>query len=388
MTTNSMIAQIHSQPQLLQEVFPVIDARVRQVLDHGLCLSLKRIQVAGCGDSHHAALGSQLAFEMISGVPTQPLTALQLARYSAGFLPKSGPQTNLAIGISVSGSVTRTAEALIMCRQAGASTLALTTTPGSKVANAAEMALVVPAPDFPISPGVLAVPGVRTYLINFVALLLMAVRIGEVRGNIVFQRAANIRQEILGLSEAIENTIKLSDQKAQELAAKWKNNTDIVFTGSGPNYATALFSAAKLLEATGDNAIGQDTEEWAHLQYFCKHPDTPTFIISAGGRDLSRAVEVAMATRAIGRQSVAVAPVEADELIQKVDHVLPVAQVREMFSPLMTSIPSELFAAHKSDALGEPFFRNFSGGRSEEGGGGASRIRDSLIWEDWPNPWD
>lgn len=388
MTTNSMIAQIHSQPQLLREIFPVIDERVRNALDHELCLSLKRILVTGCGDSHHAALGSELAFKVLAGVPTQPLTAMQLARYSAGFLAKTGPQTNLAIGISVSGSVTRTAEALMMCKQGGASTLALTATPGSTVANAAQMDLIIPVPDFPVQPDVLAVPGVRTYLINFVALLLIAVRIGEVRGHIVFQRAANIRQEILGLAEAIETTITLCDEKSQKLAAKWKNNTDIVFTGSGPNYATALFSAAKLMEATGDNAIGQDTEEWAHLQYFCKRSKTPTFIICAGDRDLSRAVEVAKAARTIGRQTVAIAPQEAAELLQQVDHVLPTAKVREMFSPMITSIASELFAAHKSDALGEPFFRNFSGGRTEEGGGGASRIRDSLIWDNWVNPWD
>jgi glutamine---fructose-6-phosphate transaminase (isomerizing) len=388
MTTNSMIAQIHRQPQLLREVFPVIDERVRNTLDHELCLSLKRILVTGCGDSHHAALGSELAFEVLAGVPTQPLTAMQLARYNAGFLAKTGPQTNLAIGISVSGSVTRTAEALTMSEQGGASTLALTATPGSTVANAAKMNLIIPVPDFPVQPGVLAVPGVRTYLINLVALLLMAVRIGEVRGHIVFQRAANIRHDILGLAEAIETTIKFCDEKSQELAFKWKNNTDIVFTGSGPNYATALFSAAKLMEATGDNAIGQDTEEWAHLQYFCKRSETPTFILTAGDRDLSRVVEIAKAARTIGRQTVAIAPQEASELLQQVDQVLPTANVREIYSPLITSIASELFAAHKSDAMGEPFFRNFGGGRSEEGGSGASRIRDSLIWDKWANPWD
>ena len=97
---------------------------------------------------------------------------------------------------------------------------------------------------------------------------------------------------------------------------------------------------------------------------------------------------IARAASIIGRQSAAVAPQTAESLLQQSDHALPIAQVREMFSPLIASIPTELFAAYKSDAMGEPFFRNFSGGRSEEGGGGASRIRDSLTWENWPNPWD
>jgi len=41
-----------------------------------------------------------------------------------------------------------------------------------------------------------------------------------------------------------------------------------------------------LLEASGDTAVGQDTEEWAPLQFFARSRSTPTFFISAGGRDL------------------------------------------------------------------------------------------------------
>jgi glucosamine--fructose-6-phosphate aminotransferase (isomerizing) len=53
--------------------------------------------------------------------------------------------------------------------------------------------------------------------------------------------------------------------------------------------------------------------------------------------------------------------------------------VRELFSPLIAAIPAELFAAHRAEVIREPFFRDFSGGRSTEGGGGISRIRTSDI---------
>ncbi len=49
----------------------------------------------------------------------------------------------------------------------------------------------------------------------------------------------------------------------------------------------------------------------------------------------------------------------------------------------MTQIPGELFSAYRAAALGEPFFRNFGGGRDPEGGGGISRIRTSEYWETW-----
>ncbi|MEZ4707109.1 MAG: hypothetical protein R3A44_07890 [Caldilineaceae bacterium] len=51
----------------------------------------------------------------------------------------------------------------------------------------------------------------------------------------------------------------------------------------GPNYPTALFSAAKVLEAAGRHAMGQETEEWAHLQYFVNtDPATPLYHFPAG----------------------------------------------------------------------------------------------------------
>ena len=50
-----------------------------------------------------------------------------------------------------------------------------------------------------------------------------------------------------------------------------------------------------------------------------------------------------------------------------------------MFSPLVACIPGMLFAAHRADVMGEPFFRAFGGGRDVSGGGGISRIRTSEI---------
>ena len=55
----------------------------------------------GCGDSPHAALAAELAFETLADRPAEPASALQFARYAAGHLPATGPLTNLVIGVSV-----------------------------------------------------------------------------------------------------------------------------------------------------------------------------------------------------------------------------------------------------------------------------------------------
>jgi glucosamine--fructose-6-phosphate aminotransferase (isomerizing) len=80
---------------------------------------------------------------------------------------------------------------------------------------------------------------------------------------------------------------------------------------------------------------------------------------------------------------VVICPKTAKELIEKADAAFTFAPVKEMFSPLVTQIPGELFAAYRAEVIGEPFFRGFGGGRSTEGGGGISRIRSSEGWETW-----
>lgn len=378
---NSMLAQIRSLPTLIRESIDGLDDTLRAALDDRLCRTLKRLYLTGCGDSHHAALGSELAFEALAGVPTEAMTAMQFARYAAGYLPPSAPGENLVVGLSVSGEVSRTVEALTLARHAGATTVALTATPDSRLAQAGDRRLLVQTSPMPDPPGV-HTPGVRSYHANLLALALMAVRIGEARGRLNPAEAAAARAEIAALADAAEKTSAACDSAARSLVEAWQDADEFLFVGAGPNFGTALFSAAKMLEAAGDSAAAQDTEEWGHLQYFARAVSTPTLFITAGERDLSRAAEAAAAARAIGRRVAAIAPTSAAALIEIADRRLTIADgVREMFSPLIAAIPGELLAAHRADVLGEPFFRAFGGGRSPEGGGGVSRIRTSEMWE-------
>jgi len=381
---NSMIAQVKILPELIRESVPVFDEAIRQTLDHEFCLSMNRLFITGCGDSHHAALNTELAFESLAGVPTEPMRSMQFSTYAVGYLPKAGPGMNVVMGISVSGEVARTVEGLRLAKKAGATTLALTGTPGSRVDEAGDKTIYSTTTPFPDPPGV-HTPGVRSFAANQLALFLMAVRIGEVRGNLTTEEAGALRKEILSLADAVQETIEQCDPVAKDLAEAWKDAQEFVFSGNGPNFGTALFSAAKILEASGDSAMGQETEEWAHLQYFARAVSTPTFMINTGKRDLSRVIEVAIAAKQIGRRLVAIGPADNADFLKLADAQMPFpGTVREAFTAMVAAIPGELFAAYRSDVIGEPFFRAFGGGRSIEGGGGISRIRDSEIMEDLP----
>ena len=363
--------QILTLPQLIDDVREPFAAEAARVFDAGFCKSLGRLYTIGCGDSYFAALATEFSFEMIAGVPTEVQNAMTFSRYAAEFLPHVSkayaPATSAVIGVSVSGGVTRTIEGVLRAKKRGLDTFAITSSDQTPIAKAAEHVLTTKAPDVPNAAGV-QVPGARSYFASLMMLYSLALRLADERGH-----AGDWRAQFAQVAEAARETIEISDAPAKALAEQTKEATEFVFCGSGPNFATAQFCAAKMLEATGDPAIGQDVEEWAHLQYFAKAAGTPTFVISAGERDASRASEVKTAMQAIGRTVIEVSPEKPGFLS------LPYAPVPEVFAPLVACIPVMLFAAHRAELLGEPYFRAFAGGRSIEHGGGISRIRTSEL---------
>ena len=382
---------ILSLPSLIEEVFPIFKIEAARVFDDALCNQVARLYTIGCGDSHHACLATELAFEQLAGLPTEPSTSMQFARYAMrreawsverGAIPDAPRPTphEAVIGVSVSGGVTRTIEGVTRAGRHGIQTIAITSSGQTPIAKVVQRVLTTRVPDVPNAQGV-QVPGSRSYFASLVMLYLSAIRIGEARGALTSAQAEDWRMQLVNTAEAIRSTVMLCDKAARDLAERTRDAGEFVFCGAGPNFATALFSAAKLLEASGDPALGQDMEEWAHLQYFARAVDTPTFIISAQERDASRAAEIGVAMQTVGRRVVAVSPnsFEVSAAFADAYASLPYAACDEIFAPLVASIPTMLFASYRAEVLGEPYFRNFGGGRSIEHGGGISRIRTSQL---------
>lgn len=379
MNRSPLHQQVDTLPDLVLALIDELVTAVRQTLTPCLSQQIMRVFLTGCGDSHHAPLNAELAFEQFAGLPCEPMTAMQFARYAVGYLPETGRGSNLVLAVSVSGAVSRTVEAMVLARQAGAVAVALTGNPNGQLGQAAEFVLETAVPPLPTELQEEIVPGTRSYVASQLALYLCAIQLGEHRGHLTKVKANKLRRELAHTAEQMAQTIALSDKVTRQAAEAWHDADQFVFCGSGPNYGTALFTAAKVLEASGDTAVAQDTEEWAHLQYFGRQIDTPTIFIGAGGWDESRALELVTAAKAIGRRVAVIAPRgSALATHPGIDFLWETAvPTRECFSPLLTCLPGTLFAAYRAQFLDEPYFRGFGGGRSAEGGGGISRIRDS-----------
>ncbi len=351
--------QILTLPQLIRDVAAPFADEAGRIFDAPAAQAIQQLYTIGCGDSYFAALATKLAFEALGGVSADAQNAMTFSRYSSAHIPAG----SAVIGISVSGGVTRTIEGVLRGARRGARTFAITSSDVTPIARAAQHVLTTKAPDEPNQAGV-QVPGARSYFSSLIMLYSCAIQIGQARGALSPHDAQLWRTKLHATADAAKRTLALSDGPARALAQRTLAHTgEFVFCGSGPNYGSAQYCAAKLLEATGDAALGQDLEEWAHLQYFAKTPDTPTFLLSVRERDASRLAEVRTAMQTIGR-----------DVIE-----LPQADCPEVFSPLITCLPVMLFAAYRAELLGEPYFRAFGGGRSIEHGGGISRIRTSEL---------
>lgn len=350
---NPMIAQVKSLPEMIRSEFKSLDRQVRLLLNHDEGLSVKRIIITGCGDSHNAGLATELAFEQIACLPTEPMRAMKSGRYASPYRLSTIPDNPLVIGISVSGTVSRTREAVGLFSKQNLPTVAITGNPNSPLAQVADKVIDCTIPEFPFSPGV------RSYRMSLLALYLLAIHLGEVQEQYFQEKAEIWRQKLLDTADAIEATIEAVDDKTLKLAQAVAEEKSYVFVGDGPNFGTALFGAAKVIEAAGVHAMGQESEEWAHLQFFTTvETATPTFLISPGYRGHNRVGELMPPLKNIGRITVAIVP-EGDQVVgPQADWVLPVhGDIPEAFTPMVYPIATELFAAHLSDVIGEPFFR-------------------------------
>lgn len=358
-----------SLPNLIETLTPKFEQEVDGLGLGDAGAIPNQIYLTGCGDSYFAAGAVRFAFESITGIPSEPQTAMQFSRYAIRNL--ADKSRTLVIGISVSGGVSRTVEAILRANRRQIPTLAITSSAVTPLGKIAGRVAATSVPDIPNAQGVV-VPGARSFYASMLMLVLIARAIGageQVRSQLATQTQAAIR----ALPEQISRVIEHADTWARAAALETQSAGEFLTCGSGPSFSVAQFCAAKIIEASGDSASAQDIEEWAHLQYFAKTTTTPTIVITwPNGADASRAAEVITAMNTIGRKVIRF------DFARVFDRNNPTPH--EWISPFLSAIPGMLFAAHRSEIIGEPYFRSFGGGRSIEGGGGVSRIRTSEIF--------
>lgn len=387
MSPTTLNLHIESLPDLIDQLNPKLASRSFQIATKLQLSSIERLVLTGCGDSHNAAVCSSHFFSSITGISCSAFPAMESARYQTQQIARSNPGSTLVVAISASGRIGRTIEALSLAKKAGAITIAVTGNVNSPLGMIGEFALSAETPQMRESDTDIATPGSRSFIASLLALYHLAISLAESAAAISLSEAESLRGQIRDLAEPVRKTIEINFSKCLDLAAHLSEANQYVYCGSGPNWGTSMYSAAKLLEASGDLAIAYDLEEWSHLEYFARVKDTPTFIISAGQNDLGRALEIAKAARTIGRRVIMVSPLDSElDMSDDNEYRLPlIGSFREYLSPVVSCIPGLLFAAARAELISERYFRGFGGGRSPEEGGGISRIQSSSLIDQIPD---
>ena len=355
MSPDVLIRQAESLPALARDATTGFDEAVRSAFEPGDLAGVNRVYLTGDGDSYHAAEAAALAFEEFAGITCEPLSAQRFLDYGADFMPIYSPTSTLVVGISASGRTERGLQALERARERGALTAAVTGKAGSPFTQTAHRSIIVDIEDYGPSPGI------RTYHANLAGLLLLAARLGEAKKRVSEAEAAALVAEIENLEGVMTATLEAGRATATELVDAWKDADRIIFAGSGPSYGTAMFAAAKVVEASGVFAVGQDLEEWAHVERFAHPrdlPDMPLVVIAPPGRSRWRAAPLAELGCRLGRRVAVAAAAGDEEMSAHADFVFPVmGEVREAFSPLVYHLVFNHFASYLTTALGRMCFR-------------------------------
>ena len=349
LTFEVMLRQLAGLAGDLRQLTRPFAHQIGTVLSPAEWAAVQNVYLTGDGDSYHASCALEMAFETLAGVGCRPMSAQRFVDYGAQWMR----QQSLVLAISASGGTQRVVQAIERAKEHGALSVAVTGIPDSPVARTADRAIVVELPQKERSPGI------RTYQASLLGLLLVAIQLGEMQGRQSQPEADALRQELVALADVVDATNAAVKEPCQEVAEAVAAAPTLVMLGSGPSYGTALFSAAKMVEAAGIFAMGQDLEEWWHVERFAYPVDMPVFVLAPPGRSHWRAGEVAATARGLGRRVIAVAHPDDSEVTRHAHAVLPVpGETREEFSPLVYHVFASHVAAAVAERLGRSLFQS------------------------------
>jgi glucosamine--fructose-6-phosphate aminotransferase (isomerizing) len=327
-----MAREIEMIPDVVADAVADTDGHISAMAKSLLAQGISHLYLTGCGDSAFAGRAAALAFHRHTDVAPHPRHALDLARYDARYLP---PGTAV-VGVSFSGRVGRTTEALVQARRLGAATYALTNSPDGQLAGAADTVVPLDVTTLGFSPGT------STYVAMLGHLLRLAAALSELtRGDSTLLRALD------ALPAQAARTLELTSDLARTAAEHLTGAPWTTFLGAGPNEATAMFGAAKLFEGPQQLAVSTNLEEWAHEEYFVTKAGDPVVLVNPTGAAHSRGLEILSELRYVGARPVVVSDVAPDGEPAEGELVLTLSPgVPEELSPVTAALPLSLMGFH------------------------------------------
>src|SRR5438132_937000 len=214
--------------------------------------AVERVRILACGTSFHAGLVGKYMIEQLARVPVEVDYGSEY-RYRN---PIVSPNT-LAVVITQSGETADTLAALREAKRDGAKSIAICNVVGSMATRETEGTVLTHA-----GPEI-GVASTKAFTSQLVALYLLALRLGQIRGTLTADESRAHVDALLQLPQLLEQTLKLAPE-VEEIAARFHTRTDFLYLGRGINYPIALEGALKLKEISYIHAEGYPAGEMKH----------------------------------------------------------------------------------------------------------------------------
>ncbi len=348
-----MLKEIYEQPGVvrtclesyLDESWHIEAAKspIRLNLPPALYADLEHIHILACGTSWHASLVGKYLLEQVAGIPTQ-------VHYASEFRYAPSPLTpnTLTIAVTQSGETADTLAALELEKQRriGRTEAYLPRLLG--ITNRTESSLGRMVPDLiDTHAGIeIGVAATKTFIAQLIAFYLLALDLAHSRKALPPARIAEILDGLRQLPALVEQVLEIQERYVETLAHNFLDTHDFIFLGRGINFPIALEGALKLKEISYIHAEGYPAGEMKHGPIALLDAKVPVVAIAMPGTVFEKVLSNAQEARARDAQLIGVTPMNEQEAQETFDTLLPVPEIDELLSPVLTVIPLQLLAYH------------------------------------------
>ncbi|MBN2879544.1 MAG: glutamine--fructose-6-phosphate transaminase (isomerizing) [Clostridia bacterium] len=339
-----MIKEIHEEPKALKDTLSPRITKEGEIdlknldISHRKIKNIQKIVIVACGTAYHAGLVAKYAFEEKLRIPVEIDIASEY-RYRN---PIVGPD-DLYIIISQSGETADTMAAMRMAKKEGAQILAITNVVGSTLSREADYVMYTWA-----GPEI-AVASTKAYTTQLLCLYLLMLEFGKVRGAIdELDYAAYITELKAIPAKAAEIITEDSIKQIMKSAHKHCTVEDTYFLGRNLDYAVALEGSLKLKEISYIHSEAFPAGELKHGPIALIEDNTLVITIATQERLFEKTVSNIKEVKARGAYVLAITTEKADLIRDLADEIILVPETMNIFMPILSVIPTQLFAYYCS----------------------------------------
>jgi len=298
-----------------------------------------RIVLCGCGTAFHAALAGEYIIENLAHVPVE-------CEFSSEFRYRNLPmdRDTLVFVISQSGETADTLAALRESRRKGHRTLGICNNVASTIARESDGGAYMHA-----GPEI-GVAATKSFTSQLTILTLLGLLLGRIR-HLSHAEGRTIIQEMEKLPDLVAKILDL-DAPIAKIAEKYARTKNFLFLGRQANYPIALEGALKLKEISYISASGYPSAELKHGVIALINEETPSVFIAPQDAVFDKNMSNIEEVKARRGPVIAIGT-EGDTALAKIcDDVILIPSAPDYLTPILATIPLQLFAYHIAATLG------------------------------------